>query len=100
MTTSTNSTNRYDDIINLKRPELKQYPRMSIAQRSAQFAPYKTITIYHDQIENAEKHGSVFTEAQIIPNQDYHEYQEDYSDAPCADEFDCFYEESELDNSD
>ena len=35
---------KYDDIINLKRPASK-HPKMSLYQRSAQFAPYSALTI-------------------------------------------------------
>lgn len=100
MTSTHNQQNQYVDIINLKRPTLEQYPHMSITARAAQFAPYKTVTIYHDQIEHIEKHDSTFQEAEFIPNQDYYEYPEDYLNEPYTDEFDCLYEESELDNSD
>ena len=41
---------KYDDIINLSRPESK-HPRMSLYQRSAQFAPFAALTGYEEQIQ-------------------------------------------------
>lgn len=43
--------NKYDDIINLKRPESKFHTRMSLLQRSAQFAPFAALTGYEDSIK-------------------------------------------------
>ncbi len=39
----------YDDIINLSRPKSK-HPRMSLHQRSAQFAPFAALTGYEEQV--------------------------------------------------
>ena len=41
---------KYDDIINLKRPASK-HPKMSLYQRSAQFAPYSALTGYERQVK-------------------------------------------------
>ena len=41
---------KYDDIINLKRP-VSKYPKMSLYQRSAQFAPYSALTGYEGQVK-------------------------------------------------
>ena len=41
---------KYDDIINLKRPASK-HPKMSLYQRSAQFAPYAALTGYEGQVK-------------------------------------------------
>ena len=41
---------KYDDIINLKRPASK-HPKMSLYQRSAQFAPYSALTGYEGQVK-------------------------------------------------
>lgn len=45
---------RYDDIINLERPVLKQYPPLSAASHAAQFAPFAALTGYHETIKNTE----------------------------------------------
>lgn len=41
---------KYDDIINLTRPQTK-HPRMSLYQRSAQFAPFAALTGYEGQVK-------------------------------------------------
>ena len=41
---------KYDDIINLKRP-VSKHPKMSLYQRSAQFAPYSALTGYEGQVK-------------------------------------------------
>ena len=41
----------YDDIINLPRPEPKNHPRMPIADRAAQFAPFAALTGFSSVIE-------------------------------------------------
>lgn len=72
-------TGKYDDIIDLPRLISQKHPHMSIAGRAGQFAPYKTITVYHDQISDHESQGhAVFQENQIIPDKDYFEYEDDY----------------------
>ena len=43
----------YSDIINLPHYVSKKRPRMSIEQRSAQFAPFAALTGYEDEIEEA-----------------------------------------------
>ena len=40
----------YDDIINLKRP-VSKHPKMSLYQRSAQFAPFAALTGYEGQVK-------------------------------------------------
>ena len=40
----------YDDIINLKRP-ISKHPKMSLYQRSAQFAPCAALTGYEGQVK-------------------------------------------------
>ena len=40
---------KYDDIINLKRPESK-HPKMSMTDRAGQFAPFAALTGYGDAI--------------------------------------------------
>ena len=43
----------YSDIIHLPHYVSKKRPRMSIEQRSAQFAPFSALTGYEDEIEEA-----------------------------------------------
>ena len=45
--------NKYDDIINLPHHVSKNHPRMSIYDRSAQFAPFAALTGYDDSIKEA-----------------------------------------------
>ena len=40
----------YDDLINLKRP-ISKHPKMSLYQRSAQFAPFAALTGYEGQVK-------------------------------------------------
>lgn len=40
----------YDDIINLKRP-ISKHPKLSLYQRSAQFAPFAALTGYEGQVK-------------------------------------------------
>ena len=40
----------YDDIINLKR-QISKHPKMSLYQRSAQFAPFAALTGYEGQVK-------------------------------------------------
>lgn len=40
----------YNDIINLKRP-VSKHPKMSLYQRSAQFAPFAALTGYEGQVK-------------------------------------------------
>lgn len=42
--------NKYDDIINFSRPKSK-HPKMTLEQRSAQFAPFSALTWYEGQIK-------------------------------------------------
>ncbi len=43
----------YEDIIGLEHPEPKRHPRMSRADRAAQFAPFAALTGFEDVIEDA-----------------------------------------------
>ncbi len=47
--------NKYDDIINLPHHVSKNHPRMSIYDRSAQFAPFAALTGYDDSIKEASR---------------------------------------------
>lgn len=42
---------KYDDIIGLEHPTSKRHPRMSMADRAAQFAPFAALTGFGDVIE-------------------------------------------------
>ena len=46
-----NRTGKYDDIINLNRPESGRHPRMSIENRAAQFSPFAALTGFDDAID-------------------------------------------------
>ena len=54
--------NRYDDIINLKRPTSKIHKPMSLQARAAQFAPFQALTGYNEAIKEASR----LTQKQII----------------------------------
>lgn len=43
-------TDKYDDIINLPHHVSKRYPRMSLYNRAAQFAPFAALTGYEEAI--------------------------------------------------
>lgn len=42
---------KYEDIINLKYPKKSKYPKMSIENRSAQFAPFSALVTYNDAVK-------------------------------------------------
>ena len=63
---------KYDDIINLKRPESRHIP-MSITNRAAQFAPFSALTGYDEAIKEtsritSEKHELSDGKIEIINN--------------------------------
>lgn len=45
------SNEKYDDIINMSHHVSKKHPRMSLKNRSAQFAPFAALTGYEDEVE-------------------------------------------------
>ena len=47
--------NKYDDIINMVHHTSSKHPRMTLEQRSAQFAPFAALTGYEEEIEEAGK---------------------------------------------
>ncbi len=47
--------NKYDDIIFMPHHVSKYYPRMSLSERSAQFAPYDALEGYSDQVKETER---------------------------------------------
>lgn len=63
-------TGNYDDIIHCKRPHITNHPPLSIEQRAAQFAPFKTITLYHDSTDDIEQQSNI-SETKIILDEDY-----------------------------
>lgn len=46
---------KYDDIIDLPHHVSNKYPRMSLEERSAQFAPFSALTGYAEAIKETEK---------------------------------------------
>ena len=64
---------KYDDIINLEHNVSKKHKRMSLENRSAQFAPFSALTGYGDAVEDTiEKNISKYTEKE---KDDYNEYK-------------------------
>lgn len=51
---------KYDDIINMEHHISEKHPRMSLENRSAQFAPFSALTGYDDEVEEVCR----YTEAQ------------------------------------
>lgn len=49
------SNGKYDDIINLSHYVSRKYPRMSLEERSAQFAPFSALTGYAEAIKETER---------------------------------------------
>ena len=48
------SDHSYDDIIDLPHPTSRRYPRMTMASRAAQFAPFAALNGYEEAISSAE----------------------------------------------
>jgi len=48
-------SNKYDDIIKLAHPVSKKHPQMSIYNRAAQFAPFKALDGFEDEIDDTAK---------------------------------------------
>ena len=46
-----NENARYEDMIGMERPVSRRHPRMSLADRAAQFAPFAALTGYDDEIK-------------------------------------------------
>lgn len=61
---------KYDDIIDRTRPVIPNHPPLSIEQRAAQFAPFKTITLYHDSTDTIESQSN-HPDTEIIWDEDY-----------------------------
>ena len=47
--------NKYDDIINIKHFEPKYHERMSIKSRAAQFAPFKSLVGFYDELDETSR---------------------------------------------
>lgn len=60
------SARSYDDIIRLPRPVSTAHPRMSLYDRAAQFAPFKALSGYEDDVEETAR----LTERRIEPDED------------------------------
>lgn len=69
---------KYDDIIDLPRPIIKNHPPMSRSMRAAQFAPYAALTGHRDIIQQNEA-DNVYQETEIIPDYDNLEQPSDDS---------------------
>lgn len=61
---------KYDDIIHHARPIITNHPPLSLEQRAAQFAPFKTITLYHDSTDDIEAQSDQ-PETEIIWDEEY-----------------------------
>lgn len=57
---------KYDKIINLPHYELKNHTRMSIENRSAQFAPFSALTGYSDEVKETAR----LTNKEILMSED------------------------------
>jgi len=62
-------TDKYSDIINLKHPEPKNHPRMSIDKRAGIFAPFSALTGYDDEVKEVGR----LTQDEIEINEDVKE---------------------------
>ena len=51
---------KYDDIINLEHFHDSKRPYMSMHDRAGQFAPFKSLAAYHEEIDKAEKEAYDF----------------------------------------
>ena len=56
---------RYDDIIGLEHPTSARHPRMSAADRAAQFAPFAALTGYGGMVSEASR----LTDSRIEPDE-------------------------------
>ena len=76
----------YEDIINLQHKISLKYPRMSLENRSAQFAPFAALTGYDDEIKETERITEqkieISEEIKIDLNKKIQEIQENINQKP------------------
>lgn len=53
---------KYDDIISLPHPVSAKHPRMSLAERAAQFSPFAALSGYEDAIDETARQTKAFME--------------------------------------
>lgn len=72
---------KYDEIINHPHYEPKRHPRMSIAMRAAQFAPYAALSGHGTAVRKTAKFAELREQRVIEPNLDDDRYDlwDDYS---------------------
>ena len=58
--------NKYEDIINLKKPISKIHKQMSVENRAMQFMPFSALTGYEEQIKEEER----ITEEKVDVNEE------------------------------
>lgn len=46
---------QYDDILDLEHPTSKKHPRMPVADRAAQFAPFAALSGFEEAVRRTEK---------------------------------------------
>ena len=68
------SKGKYDDIINLSRPESTRHPKMPIENRAAQFSPFAALSGFDDEIDKT----ADITVADLLES----EKREIFEDAP------------------
>lgn len=66
MTNERNNPRRYDDLLNMPHHVSVVHPHMSLYDRAAQFAPFKALTGYEDDVEEASR----LTDARVEMDED------------------------------
>ena len=66
MTNNRNDPHRYDDLLNLPHHVSVTHPHMSLYDRAAQFAPFKALTGYEDEVEETAR----LTDARVDLDED------------------------------
>ena len=61
-----NDEHKYDDIIHLPRPVSTGHPRMSLADRAAQFSPFAALTGHGAAIREAERQAEERIEGELF----------------------------------
>lgn len=70
------SDHNYDDIIDLPHPTSRRYPRMTMASRAAQFAPFAALTGLSSAIQRVAEHPEepiYFDDNDMMDEEGYHE---------------------------